>query len=180
METIVENLKIEAEVKNDDYKSLLRDAGMKAMTTECPVITQDAIEEYLKYLILKIYPTYKYEYIKYGIILIKREYKTQLGECYRTRKDDTFSGFYYNFYNGTQLRMCWEETPIENFVGKPPIHVLKSIKEKKHLFDKIVIVTIDEKEVVDPLVCGLKKKDPNRYLIDYWDKDIDISEINIK
>lgn len=187
METIVDTIKLEIKNKiNTEYKQLLKDANMKAVTTDCPVITEEAIDEYLRYLVMKKYPTYKEP--KYsGFFVTKKTFcavPTEIKEVRRATIDTSgFSGFFCRYYRGTydNTMLCWIETPIENFVGLPPKHVLESIKEKKDLFDEIVVVTIDEKTMInDPLICGRRKNDPNRYLIDWYDNDIDITEISIK
>lgn len=179
METIIDNLKLEMKEKisNVEYKQLLEDANMDAVSIECPIITIGAIKEYLIHLIKKFYPTYTYTDAKWeGFFqnkLVRYEItkKTQIGNFFQTNKDSRFEGFFVSYGEpGNWESMCWVETPIKNFVGRPPVHVLKSIKEKKHLFDKIVVVTLDKNLVnfvKDPLVCGLKKDDNNRYLIDW-------------
>jgi hypothetical protein len=173
METIVEKLKIQKASQNSEYQNLLKEANMDAMSTGCPIITENAIAEYLKYLIIKLYPTY--DVISYGFFgkkKIERKNTSLRGNLLHDK-----NCFRYRFYRGDFYWMVWKETDIKNFVGTPPKHVLESVIKNKHLFDKIVIVTINKEKVVDPLVVGIKNNDPNRYLIDWWDKDIDPSEL---
>jgi hypothetical protein len=178
METIVDNLKLKCKEKinNSKYKELLKNAGMSVMETDCSIITLDAIEEYLIYLINKKYSS---KIIK--TFFSQKEIPLRLSNFFE--KDDN-KGFckQFDYSDETFWRtMNWNETPIQNYIGTPPEHVLKSIIEKKNLFNEIMIVTLDETiQVKDPLVVGIKENDTNRYLIDWWDNDIDIPEINIK
>jgi hypothetical protein len=178
METIVDNLKLKCKEKinNSQYKELLKDAGMSVMNTDCPIITLNAIEEYLIYLINK-----KYSSKITKTLFSQTETPIRLSDFH---KKDNNEGFHKQFdYPDESFwrKMNWNETPIKNYIGTPPEHVLKSIIEKKNLFDRIMVVTLDETiQVKDLLVVGIKENDTNRYLIDWWDNDIDISEINIK
>lgn len=61
-----------------------------------------------------------------------------------------------------------------NYEGNPPEYILNSALKAKELGYELRIVTVDT-DIEDPLLIGYKNG--NRYLVDYWDKDISIDEI---
>lgn len=80
--------------------------------------------------------------------------------------------------------VTWRETSITDYPGLIPEHVLDAaIKAKNAGYDDLRVVTIEEKHspippYVDPLLVAFKNK--RRFLIDYWDKDIDPTELETK
>lgn len=191
METIIENLKLEMKerVENEEYLSLLKEVGMGGSAVNLPVITPLAISEYLAYMINKLYPP-----------IVKEVHNRRIGFMGTIKDHVRKESFVVDIFTPSQREsgsisrrffppaesyareMVWLETPVENFIGRPPTHILRSIKANKEVFDQIVIVTVKDVKIKleDPLVCGVLKGNPNRYLIDWWGNDIDISEINMK
>lgn len=78
-------------------------------------------------------------------------------------------------------RIQWEEFKLQKCNDLPPLYVLENIDKAKDKFDIISIVKIQDETVkfFDPLVVGRNHGDKNRYFIDYWDNDIDVSQINM-
>lgn len=159
MEMILDNLKTVSASTNTNYNNLLKEAGFSVDVPGYQKITIEAIENYLEKLIKEFIIKQKYtmsEYLK-GQLENREEGGYRLTCGIKNRK----------------LTCVWVETDIEKFKCTPPKHVLKSIINAKKDFDKIKIVTIEE--VFDPLVVGINENDPDRYLIDWWGKDIDPS-----
>lgn len=73
----------------------------------------------------------------------------------------------------------WFETNIRNFIALPPLHILKNIEKAKKEFTefRVVTVTVAKSKILDPLIIAYKKDSDIKYLIDYWDKDIDPTEL---
>ncbi len=81
--------------------------------------------------------------------------------------------------NHRWFKSVWRCTPIEQYDGIPPNHVITAAARAKDEFDKMFVVTVEcgEKFPVDPLLVGVKFDDPNYYLIDWWDNDIDPTQL---
>lgn len=82
-----------------------------------------------------------------------------------------------------EYKITWLERDLNTYPGFMPEHVLDAaIKAKAAGYQDLRVVTIDEQRsvvppYVDPLLIAYKNK--RRYLIDYWDKDIDPTEITM-
>lgn len=186
MKTIIEELKINKKLENEQYVELLAFVGFPKITTNYQIITPLAIEKYLEYVL-------KDKYINQQVLFCSRKY---LDANYNSKyRDYSFFEICYYFTNGpkklfrnteriqSNIHLAgWKETDINKFKCTPPIHILNSIKDAKDKFDELKIVTVHIEEIIllDPLVVGINKNNSDRYLIDWWDKDIDISQINIK
>lgn len=164
MKTILDDLKTEKAVSNTDYNTLLGEAGFVVDVQGYQKINRNEIQNYLKKQIERFIKEVRKE-----SIIIWDSGKLE------EREEGGYKLFYIRRGTGLKLTEHWVETCIKDFKCHPPKHVLESIIKAKPDFDEIKIVTIEE--VLDPLVVGIKKNDPDRYLIDYWENDIDPSEL---
>ena len=176
MKTILDNLKVEKAMINLEYNKSLKEAGFIAEVPNYLIITVKNIEEYLKNLIFEYAEEHKDKYKN-----VKR-FRFRKVMSYHGSKEKMV-GFGMSadlidkrFFIGSEfINRTWVERDIKECKMKPPQYVLKSIIKAREDFDEIKIVTIEE--VFDPLVVGIKENDPDRYLIDWWEKDIDPSEL---
>ena len=194
MENILDSLKVRENKLPNNFRAILNDCGFDTLSDGYPIITEEAIKNYLIKRILNKYP--KKTFIK-NFLLFKKEYVTEVNPyCWQFHITENeikeFIAFKRNFYipdsyivnilklplnTSNSWVMNWIETPISLYTGIPPMHVLKSIKKAKNIFTDIKIVTINDVEVLDPLVIGVKKDNRNRFLIDWFDHDIDPTEL---
>ncbi len=189
MKNIIEEIKIIDKIKNETYSEKLQKAGFAKKDYQ--IITIDNILLYLekqakeycknknvKYLSkmesLELYPNNNSQEFLKNI-----DYNTS---------DENFYQIIFQFsyiISSRNNRECfakWNEQKLINCFLNPPEYVLDSIIKSKKDFNDIRIVTINIEEnlVPDQLVVGIRENSNIRYLIDWWDKDIDISEINVK
>lgn len=157
MDTILENLKQQKAVENKSYTDLLAEAGFPKLIPSYPVITVEAIRDYL-------YKQFK------KINKRARESKMNWWE------DKEKNRIYIWYKGGRYDDLEWLETPVNKFDCQPPLHVLENIQKAKNNFDELFVVTVNE--VRDPLIVGRNKGSNRRYLIDWWDNDINVDEIN--
>jgi len=158
MSTIIEDLKIKPKLESNLYLEKLNKCGFPTPAIGYPIITVNAIIEYLTSLIdpnkYKIYSSHGHEEnVRIG-------YQHQL----------------LHFMYGSLYSKVWKETDIKCYKGFPPERVLNSIEAAAPYFDSLKIITIEN--VKDPLVIGRRIEDNNRYLIDWWENDIDPFNIN--
>lgn len=169
--TIIEQLKLKSSINNEEYTELLSNAGFPKCASNYPVITEKAIEQFLKHEIKRRHDG---ELIEFGDFTSYSD-----GSC---RQKYYIGERKHKFFGGEEIlwefhRLDWVLSKVKEFKCTPPVHVLNSIIEAKKKFDYIRIVTVEE--VLDPLVVGINKNNPDQYLIDWWDDDIDVSEINL-
>jgi hypothetical protein len=70
----------------------------------------------------------------------------------------------------------WDEKPLEEYCGNPPEYILDSALKAKELgYKKLFVVTVNADVIEDPLLIAIKEG--KRYLINWWDKDINSDEI---
>ena len=167
MTTIIDTLKQEAAHEPSKYLEKLRESGFPVPVPGFPKITLSAIREFLEAAAVDIAKTKKTWFSGVGI-----------GKWYRvTKKPWGWDGFELDFSYGfnSESSVCWVERSVEETKAFPPEHVLESIKRARSKFNHIRIVTVEE--IPDPLVVGINDGDDTRYLIDWWDKDIDPTKI---
>ena len=175
METILEKLKLGKKIENEEYTSLLNKCGFPKINTNYPIITLKAIEQYLKSLIPLNYEiTHEFSPINRTGDHSPRD----IGYGFRIVYVLKTSIFSKRSFDRKQI--SWKEHKIEEFKCTPPLHVLTSIREATDKFDALRIVTINIEDIKDPLVVGINKNNSDRYLIDWWDEDIEIVKINLK
>jgi len=178
----------------NDYKDLLKESGFDSVQKDYFVISEQAIEDLLKNNIIKLNPQTKTIIDDnvgfFGTKKIKKEAtlsisnrtivvskKTQQENCNFIKYYREYTYNANGYYNYFSRQLNWIETPINMYVGAPPKHVLESVIKAKKEFDEIVVVTLSDIRVIDPLVVGIKKNNKNRFLIDWWDHDIDPAEL---
>jgi hypothetical protein len=154
MATLIEDMKTGKPILDTPYLKDLEECGFVVPVAGYAIITDDAIEEYL---LSELNKRFRFPRREHGFH--RKDHIAQVSI-------ETFTDWF---------ALAWTETPLSHAQFCPPPHVLKSIKEAKKDFDEIRIVTVEE--VDDPLVVGYNKHDSNRYLIDWWDKDIDPTEL---
>lgn len=171
MTTIIDTLKQEAAIKSSEYYEKLRKCGFPAPVPDFPRITPGAIKQYLASVARELAKNKKAWFPRFEVL----NFYNGSGK-YWGRGDDGFHIKYsYGSSRSSYAYVAWVESQIEETVAFPPTHVLNSIQRAKPLFNFIRIVTVEE--VFDPLVVGINKNDQTRYLIDWWEKDIDPSQI---
>jgi hypothetical protein len=178
---IVDELEKRAAVDSPDYIKKLKDAGFFTPVAGYARITTEAIYEYLEgrakeYLIKRGWRKRRV-FLRRGLDPLK---KKRYNEEYVLECRLICLAFFYN--NVVERSFLWYEEPLEGANYLPPAHVLDSTYRAKDKFDEIRIVTIREEDapLPDPLVVGKMNGSSDRYLIDWWDKDIDPSELNVK
>lgn len=169
---IVDILEVEKPKVNTEYADKLESAGLTAASFICrnkyPIITQTAVTQFLKN--------------------IARQYRD--GEWYCDPDDALDRGswnevlflatkekLWYQEHDYSRMRVSWDEQPLSEYRGTPPMHVLKSAEEAKTKFDQLRVVTIGCVRVEDPLLIGIKEGISDRFLIDWWGNDIDPTQI---
>jgi hypothetical protein len=187
METILDQLEVRKGVKDDEYAKLLQESGFAKVSPKYPVINPKAIQEYLTKQFLKLHEN---EITEKDKRLGSVQFRNQWDEIWVGESVRHYVGNYYvvwGTWNNSSDKfkaLRWKERDISEYGGYPPKHVLENvIKAKSEHFDRIKVVTIEEESVpkiIDPLVVGIKFGSENRHLIDWWDTDIDITEINME
>jgi len=169
MERILDFLEVEKSVKNDEYAKLLADAGMKsrgvARENGFQPITIEAISSYLLKVAME----------KNGGGSHQEGWETTPFIKTATRTVNKF--LEYSTYRTT---VKWIETDPDKYDGDPPVRILQKMVEHKDKFDELKFVTVEVEQKVtygmpDPLLIGIKNG--KRFLIDWWDNDIDPSEL---
>lgn len=170
MSTIIETLKITSAVKNTEYLRRLKACGFSTPTHDYSQITPDAIQEFLSNIAREYEKKHRRAiFPRFQVLSFGRADK-YIGE------PEGFKLIYrYGLSLDSKAFIRWIETPVNEARYLPPEHILSSIEKARKTFKDIRIVTIDSipTQIKDPLVVGLRGKDPIRYLIDWWDKDID-------
>ena len=166
MKNIIDDLVVEKEVREHTYFEELKAAGFTAPKIGFPRITPDAILDYLEKCATHINKQHGYK-----SCTIKRfpQDLRVFVEPFSTWKRSSWRGT-FNLY--------WQERNISECRHmRPPLHVLRTINRYKNEFYTLKIVTVEE--VKYPLVVGIMKDDDTRYLLDWWDNDIDITQIDV-
>lgn len=188
MEQLFKELEVKKSTTPKSYAELIEKAGLRKMPIGYSIITPKSIYDLLvkrikdkcksdgveiQYIRDRLYQSnnypnnycvdwripYEYEDIKKFLFIHKKV-------VIRTYRE-------FEYY--------WIEMDVEGYMGTPPTYILEKIIAEKKKFDEIKIVVLKHKEVLpDPLLIGRNKNDENRYLIDWWDTDIDPSEIEMK
>jgi hypothetical protein len=178
MKTLIEELEVvtatadvsSEESANLEYVERAKALGFAAIATEkpekinrgvlpYPEITEEAIKKLLKRRIDEML-------------------KAAIGEdhgCYFSKKEKYTP--IPNFHcSGPYPQVAWLETPIEEYKGLPPRHVLTAFEKAKvsNVFERFAIVTVEE--IKDPLLIGITV-DNRRGLVDHWNSDISMDEI---
>lgn len=174
METIIEHLKKES-ISKDSYAEKAAKAGLRY--NDYPLITLGAIREYLQGLLKrnededKQFGDFSNKTYKENRCLIISE-RISIVKTLKKRKIlwDKKSRDWYSYFN-------WKEMPFGLYEGTPPEHILESAIRAKERGYELFVVTVNSGEVEDPLLLGLKEG--KRYLVDWWDNDISIDEINL-
>ena len=109
MATILDELKTQTSINNEEYAKELEEAGFPAMAVGYPIITIKAIEEYLLNFATKRWKRAEPRgfYFRQGIQDRDREFG---------------DGYIYEF-NGQVPNLHWKETRIEEYPARPPRHV---------------------------------------------------------
>jgi len=170
METILDVLEVRKAVPNVKYAQKLKDCGFPASVEGYAQISLANIRAYLTKLAIQRSGKFIVEVFDKHFAFRDHGY-IETGYHLSGRR---------SLWTETRREITWREENINFQTFFPPEHVLDSIQRAKKDFDQIKIVTIEEREippVPDPLVVGLKNGDDTRYLIDWWDTDIDPSEL---
>lgn len=170
MKNIIEEIEVIDKIENLSYKRQLERAGFAKRDYQ--IITEDSILEYLENKAKKYCEKESTDYYT--------QYEFEDNEEFEFDKNLNPDNIVFNF--GSDRDACsfiWNEENIQDCTLNPPEHVLKSIIKAKKDFNQIKIVTIkfDKYKLPDPLVIGKRKNSNIRYLIDWWDKDIDPTEL---
>jgi len=83
------------------------------------------------------------------------------------------------FFGGDYLGITkWVETPIKDYEGIPPPHVLEALKlaRERNLFSSFEIAELHfQEKAPDPLLLGFVEKE--RFIIAQWDDDIVVDDL---
>lgn len=152
-------MKLQEKIINADYIKLLSEAGFPKITPDYAIITEEAISDYIIDLLLKYHPYRK----RTAFYVHKKENRlmAELKEFSRVNED---------------IIIEWKETLISQFSCTPPRSVLEAIIKAKDKFDELYIVTVTD--VNEFFVIGKNKFSNFRYLIDRWDQNLTIEDIN--
>lgn len=166
MESIVDTLTTVPSVDdNSEYFKKLKEAGFSCPISGYQEITVIAILQFLSNKIM-------HEKKKLGF-----KPKIKSHEIVENRITQEFLPPFKSNYSWNRQLLAWNETRVGDFIGTPPQHVLDAVIRARKSFQDIRIVTVgyEDSPIPDPLVVGVKSG--RRFLIDYWDKDIDPTEI---
>jgi len=199
VETILDVLEVKPVVKDSEYNAKLVKCGFQSLASDFPSVTPQAIRRFLVGEAKKSCPRAKIldgsekevQYLDKASLLLE---SLVFVVPFVVSASLTFvsSWFWLSTiplgllaiaFVGSVLsnsdtladKVVWDEQPIDSCKMTPPIHVLDSILREKSKFSYLRIVTV--KNIKDPLVVGINEGDSNRYLIDWWDTDIDPSEL---
>lgn len=164
MSTIVDELKVGSKSFPKDYTQLLQKVGFHASVE--PTLDgyfHISTEAIFKLLRKRAGNSFWIKFIKqqgYGV--------------------GTLSLWIQRKYFVKDLSIDWNEEPIELYVGTPPLHVLSALEKAQELklFEHYSVCTIKISRHIpdpDPILVGYRGKD--RFLIDWWDKDIDPTDL---
>jgi hypothetical protein len=167
--TIIEKLKLNNPAISNDYLDKVRNCGFSVPTPGYPQITPEAIFEYLKFAAKENLKNLKKPWFGYRFSNVSEN--SWFDKNYHIR-------YRFGLANFNEMETYWVEQDITKCRMFPPEHVLTSIEKAKKDFDEIKIATVEHMR--DPLVVGINKGDRIRYLIDWWDDDIDITKLEIK
>ena len=184
METIVQYLKLEEAITNDEYTELLNQTGLPKIASSYLTFNTKDIRSYLLALVARVLkkdPKYKeYSALTESFILQPPGNENYITANIQVAKKVKGIIFTRNTDKIT-LRSLWEETKVNEFISRPPIHVLESIIKAKDVFDDLWIATVNTSLVTEPLLLGtFNNSRSTRYLIDYWGIDINVSQINMR
>jgi len=173
MERILDELQVSPSVKNKEYADLLARAGMDANVLAVggyEEIKPEAMAKYLSGLIDKFLQTFPHtglaDWGNYSdAVVAQRTIRTKRGT------------FLHPDSEYAEVRANWHEVSISDYKFLPPTHILNKIIQERPNFDELRIVTVSVgvNPVKDPLLIGIKNG--RRFLIDWWDNDIDPTEL---
>jgi hypothetical protein len=165
-------------IKNAELSRELEAAGFTGVASrvkaEFPRITVEAIRGYLDRLLYAHIESNKLFKIGRGPQWLRDTSLEYLFTREMTIRHHRLGGNYI-------LSAKWAEDELGRYDGIPPMHILKTAQKYKDEFAlRIVTCRVEEREVIpisipDPLLIGIKDND--RFLLDWWEKDIDPMEL---
>ena len=93
-------------------------------------------------------------------------------------KTRTVTAFTCDYYKGGDIgRFIWKETPIQDYAGIPPTHVLDALEKAKPDFDEIYVAEVVN--LPDPILIGKLKDQIDSYYIpgSQWGNDVCLDDI---
>lgn len=93
-------------------------------------------------------------------------------------KTRTVTAFTCDYYKGGEIgRFIWKETPIQDYAGIPPTHVLDALEKAKPDFDEIYVAEVVN--LPDPILIGKLKDRIEGYYIpnSQWGNDVCLDDI---
>lgn len=189
---------METATKNSDANTILADlkvmkptlkrysdklAALGIETRDYPQIKDDSIRAFLQNRLAKM-PLKFYGAVDYSGFDPRFGWSGHLGVQRNFHKVVGKRWFFWDRYDDRRrwvYGVAWREADITEYPGFMPEHVLDAaIRAKQSGYTDLRIVTIEEEQAVvppyvDPLLIAYKGK--RRFLIDYWDKDIDPTEL---
>lgn len=93
-------------------------------------------------------------------------------------KTRTVTAFTCDYYKGGEIgRFIWKETPIQDYAGIPPEHVLDALEKAKPDFDEIYVAEVVN--LPDPILIGKLKDQIEGYYIpdSQWGNDVCLDDI---
>lgn len=74
-------------------------------------------------------------------------------------------------------KFAWVETPIHEYPGLPPQHVIDKLRDEvpKQLFHSFVIATVES--IHDPLLLGVLNGREERYFLAQWGDDVSLDDV---
>lgn len=181
METIMEYLQVTKPHNSKEAANVLREAGFvraaNLASSEYQIITPINIHTYLQNRALAVAKAWRRS--RLAGYTHRWSYETGLTSDMMHAKVRCRTGSIWVNREACDFEAKWNETPIDMYPGVPPKHVLNRVQEAKKDFKHfaIVTVTVEEVPIPDPLVVGIKDGCDDRFLIDWWDKDIDPLEL---
>jgi hypothetical protein len=175
MERILDELQVSPKIENQEYLDLCVKAGLRSSLSNAgkyQEITISQIEDYLKRVIQKRLTEIGGKFLGYERTFL---WRSSLAYC-----DFPVQASYrpIGLFRGEKsIEAKWKQVFVSNYEGFPPAHILNRMIAERSNFDHLMFVTVsvNENAVPDPLLIGVKGS--NRYLLDWWNDDIDPTEL---